>query len=236
MAWPRLFRLKLGFAVLVLLLLASLALFLPIDRLLEAFKGWSEQAGPVAFLAYVLLFVGVVLVCLPAAPFSLGAGFLFGLAGGLPIAFASIAAAASIAFVIGRRMARERIRQWAATSRKLTAIDAALCSDCWKIIALLRMNPVLPFGPCNYACGATSMRYRPYLFGTMLGMLPDILVYVALGSAGHLLMDSDAKASPYRWALLALGLAATALATVMIARAARRALARTGMEESRGAA
>lgn len=139
MAWSRRSSLRLFAAVSVALLLASAGMLLPIERLIPAFKTWSEQAGPAAVLAYVLLFVAATLLCLP---------------------------------------------------------------------------------------------YRPYLLGTMLGMLPDTLVYVALGSAGHLLMDPDAKASPYRWVLLGLGLAATALIT----RAARPALARIQMEQSRGAA
>jgi uncharacterized membrane protein YdjX (TVP38/TMEM64 family) len=75
MAESRRFPLRLLAAGSVVLLLALGALFLPIGQLLQAFQAWSEEVGPVAVLAYVLLFVAASLLCLPAAPFSLGAGF-----------------------------------------------------------------------------------------------------------------------------------------------------------------
>jgi uncharacterized membrane protein YdjX (TVP38/TMEM64 family) len=91
-------------------------------------------------------------------------------------------------------------------------------------IHVLERIPAAPYGPLNYALSASSVRFLPYMIGTGLGMLPDTLVYVPLGSAGHLLLD-PARRSPAQWALLALGVAATGAVTVVVARAARWRLA-----------
>ncbi|MFN2386754.1 MAG: TVP38/TMEM64 family protein [Thermoanaerobaculia bacterium] len=215
---------KIAAGLVVLAALVLLARFVPVGRLLEAFRGWSAAAGPWGGALYGLLYAAGTLLGVPAAAFSLGAGFLFGFAGGLAISVLSIAASAAAAWVLGRWIARARVERIIAARPRLAAVDGAIREKGWKVVALLRVNPVIPYGPLNYVLAASSVRFAPYMIGTVVGMLPDTLLYVALGSAGHLLLD-PARRSPAQWALLGVGVAATAAATVIIARAARRRLA-----------
>ena len=212
--------------------LVAAARFVPVRRLLEAFQGWSAAAGPYAGFLYGLLYFVAALLLVPAAAFSLGAGFLFGFPLGVVISILSIAASAAAAYVIGRSIARKRVERMLTARPRLAAVDGALRENGWKVVALLRLNPLLPAAPLNYVLSATSIRFLPFLVGTVIGMLPDTLVYVALGSAGHLLIEPGARRSPAEWALLGLGIAATAAATVLITRIARRKLAEA---ESAGA-
>ena len=47
----------------------------------------------------------------------------------------------------------------------------------------VRILPLAPFGMVSYAFGASGVRLRAYLVGTVLGMLPATAVYVNLGAA-----------------------------------------------------
>ena len=58
-----------------------------------------------------------------------------------------------------------------------------------------------------------------------LGMLPGTFVYVYLGAAGQGLGHGN-RFTPLHWALLGIGLVATAAASLYIARAAQRRLER----------
>lgn len=53
-----------------------------------------------------------------------------------------------------------------------------------KVVALLRMSPLLPFAATNYTLGLSRLSFGPYLVGTWLGMLPGTLLYVAGGDLG----------------------------------------------------
>jgi uncharacterized membrane protein YdjX (TVP38/TMEM64 family) len=48
----------------------------------------------------------------------------------------------------------------------------------------IRLLPIIPYGLVNFAAGLTSIRFRDYLIGTILGTVPGVLPFVMLGSSG----------------------------------------------------
>jgi uncharacterized membrane protein YdjX (TVP38/TMEM64 family) len=76
------------------------------------------------------------------------------------------------------------------------------------------------------------VRFWPYFLASLLGMIPGTLMYVYLGSLGRLGLEAasgEGGFSAARLALNLIGLLATVLATVLITRSARRALAEAGI-------
>ena len=51
-------------------------------------------------------------------------------------------------------------------------------------IFAIRLLPIIPYGLVNFAAGLTSIRFRDYLIGTILGTVPGVLPFVMLGSSG----------------------------------------------------
>ena len=47
----------------------------------------------------------------------------------------------------------------------------------------LRLIPVVPFAPLNYAVGASAVRVLPYTLATVAGLLPGTAAVVILGDA-----------------------------------------------------
>jgi uncharacterized membrane protein YdjX (TVP38/TMEM64 family) len=64
---------------------------------------------------------------------------------------------------------------------KFRALDAAIGSEGFKLILLLRLSPIFPFALSNYLYGVTAVGFWPYITATFLGFLPGTLAYVYSG-------------------------------------------------------
>ncbi len=201
-------------------------------RLLPQMAGvpaeWLAQAqawGRTSWLAFVLLqsLVSVSGV-LPASLAGVAAGAVFGLLAGFWLAALSTMAGALAAFALSRSVFRPWVAGFLARRAGLKRLDEAVAQDGWRSVCLLRLSPVMPFAVTSYALGLTSIGWRDYLVGTLASM-PALFCYVALGRfAGGGLEALHTGASPVGLALLAFGLAATALLTLRIGALVRRTL------------
>ena len=63
-------------------------------------------------------------------------------------------------------------------------LDAQVARHGVAAIVIVRLIPVIPFTVINYAAGLTAVRFRPYLVGTAIGIVPGTVAYVALGAYG----------------------------------------------------
>ena len=118
-------------------------------------------------------------------------------------------------------MIHDRVGQAAKRDKSFAAVDKAVKRDPFKVVALLRMTPVLPSALKSYFLGLTCVDALAYTAASALGMLPGLAVKVYLGHAGR---DAFGGGGPLKWALLAAGLAAALAVTLLVGRAARRRL------------
>lgn len=186
---------------------------------------WLREALPGGFaglLLFGLIYVGAALLLIPGAALTLTGGALFGPVEGLVVVSLASTTSAALAFLATRHLARARVEALAARHRAFRAVDQAVAAGGWKVVALLRLSPAMPFTVENYLFGLTAVRFWPYLAATWLFMLPGSALYISLGHAGRTV--ASGSSSPAEGILLAVGVAATAGVTVYLARAARRAL------------
>ena len=225
-AWQRWVRLS-SMAVIVVSLVALMRL-LPVERLVEVLTARGEELGFWGPLLFGAVYILAAVLFVPGSALTLGAGAVFGLGWGVVTVSLASTTAAALAFLIGRYIARDSVRQWASKSPKFAAIDRAIGEGGWKIIALLRLSPAVPFSLGNYLFGLTSIRFWPYVITSWLAMLPGTFLYVYLGYAGRAGLSAAAGATGGRsagqWALLVVGLLATVAVTVYVTRIARRAI------------
>jgi uncharacterized membrane protein YdjX (TVP38/TMEM64 family) len=133
---------------------------------------------------------------------------------------------AAAGFLIGRYVARDLVERRARNNRTFAAVDRAIAVGGWKVVALLRLSPAMPFSIGNYLFGLTAVRFWPYVAATAVAMLPGVFMYIYIGYVGGQIAGGGVgAASTGRWVLVAAGLIATATATIYITRLARRALA-----------
>jgi phospholipase D1/2 len=122
-------------------------------------------------LAGFVMFPVTVLIAATAATFGPWLGFAYAAVGALASALATYAVGAAI----GKRALRDflgprlnRIRRQAAKRGVIT-------------MAALRMVPIAPFTVVNLVAGASSIPVFDYVAGTLLGMLPGLIMISAVG-------------------------------------------------------
>jgi uncharacterized membrane protein YdjX (TVP38/TMEM64 family) len=83
--------------------------------------------------------------------------------------------AASATFGVGRLIGRKPLRRW--LGEKLEALEQRIAKRGIIAIALIRKVPIAPFTFVNMGLGAVGIRYRDFIVGTALGMLPGIAAF-----------------------------------------------------------
>lgn len=210
-----------------LLILGSLFAILqslPFDQAIGAANRWIAGLGwwgPVVLgLAYVI----ATILFVPGTILTLAAGALFGLGLGMVTVSLGSTAGAACAFLIARYGARDRVAAIADRNPKFGAIDRAIGEGGWKIVALLRLSPAIPFNLQNYLYGLTPVRFWPYVITSWLAMLPGTFLYVYLGHVTGAAIGDRRERTAGEWWMLVVGLLATAAVTVYVTRLARQKL------------
>ncbi len=140
--------------------------------------GWGWWAE----VAFVGLYAVVTLTPLPKTVFTLAAGAVLGLAGGLPAVLVGAMLGALTAFFLGRLLGREAVQRL--TGARVDRLDALLARRGLAAVLAARLVPVVPFTAMNYVAGLTALRLRDYVVGTAVGILPATTAYVTIGAYG----------------------------------------------------
>ncbi|TDI12041.1 MAG: TVP38/TMEM64 family protein [Acidobacteria bacterium] len=219
--------------VLALLAVAFLLVFLyflDVQELFQVALAWISDLGPWGPVFFIVFYILSTVLFLPGLIPTMAAGVLFGVIRGTLLVSISSISGATLAFLIGRYLAREWVAAMIRGNQKFEAIDAAVAEEGWKIVGLTRLSPVFPFNLLNYAFGLTQVSLKDYFLASWIGMLPGTVMYVYIGSlAGNLasLGSGERSRTSAEWALYGVGLMATVVLTLYLTRIAQRALKRT---------
>jgi pyruvate/2-oxoglutarate dehydrogenase complex dihydrolipoamide dehydrogenase (E3) component/uncharacterized membrane protein YdjX (TVP38/TMEM64 family) len=238
-ATPRNGRMRLVVAALALAVLVAALRTLPVTEHLLAFVGWIRGAGPAGMAGFVVAYVAACVLFLPAFVLTLGAGFAYGIGLGSALVWVAANLGAVVAFVLGRTVARDAIGRRVEANPKFAAIDHAVGREGLKIVLLTRLSPAFPFTLLNYAYGLTRVTLGDYVAGTVVGMIPGIVMYVYLGSLFTSVSEiagGTAEGGIAKQILTFVGFAATVAVTVFVTRLARRALVEATAEPKAKAA
>lgn len=150
----------------------SLREWLDLGTIVANSKGFEAQ--PLAVLA---MFAAFVLGGLMLVPVTLLIGvsvLVFGpIEGALYAIVGSLASAAST-YAIGRMLGRDVVRHLAGNG--LNALSRRLAKKGLLAMTLVRLLPLAPFSVVNAVAGASHIGWRDFLLGTLLGMVPGIVV------------------------------------------------------------
>ena len=208
-----------GAAALVALAFGAL---LPLEDWSKELAQVMERVGLVeGLLLFCALNVLAALLLVPAWIFPLVAGAVFGLGWGIVAAMSGALAAALAAFLLARYVLRGVFERAARRNKLFKSVDAAVKKDGWKVVALLRMSPVLPSGFKSYFLGLTCVGLADYLSASAAGMLPGILLKVYIGAAGR---GAISEGGALNWSIFAAGIAATVALTLIVGRKVRARL------------
>lgn len=145
-------------------------------------RAWVEAAGPWGPVAFVGAYAVVTLAPLPKNVLSASAGVLFGIYAGVAVVLVGATAGALAGFALARLLGREAVEQWAGP--RVRRGEDLLRRHGVLGVFVARLVPIVPFTVVNYASGLSPILLRHYLLGTVPGMVPGTVAYVALGAYG----------------------------------------------------
>ncbi len=164
------------------------------------------------------------LVLVPRAVVCVGAGAILGWSALLPSVVGS-GLGAALGFLLARFVLGGLIRRVLARRPRVDLVMRAIECEGWRVIGLLRLASPVPGPVINFACGVSRIGFGEYLLTSVVGVLPQTLLFLYLGRTG-----SAALASHSLWSLNTLtgvvGIALTLVALWRLKVAAKRQSAR----------
>jgi len=219
--------------LIVTLIVLFLAMkFLPVQLWTTNFNDWVGKMGVTGIFIFIIVYAVATILLAPGSVLTIGAGFVFGLWKGFLAVSVGATLGASLAFLIARFIARDKVEVIARRNEKFAKIDNAIGEQSAKLIFLLRLSPVIPFNLSNYFYGLTGVKFWPYVFASWSGMIPGTFLYVYIGTASKLAVSAAAGGEAVKhgwqyWTLISFGLVATVVVTIWVTKIARDALRRT---------
>jgi uncharacterized membrane protein YdjX (TVP38/TMEM64 family) len=201
---------------------ALVALFTPAREWADGLEDALEHRNLAAALALfcVAAVVGTLLM-VPAWVFPVAAGAVFGWGWGLAASVVASGAAALCAYLVARHVLHGAVERAAHRNESFKAVDQAVRKAPFKVVALVRLSPVLPSGLKSYFLGLTRVRPLAYTLASALGMLPGNALKAYVGAAGR---DVLGGGGTLKWTLLGVGIVATIGLSLLIGRVSRRKL------------
>lgn len=210
-------------------LLIAAAAYFDVRQLLGSALEFIRSLGSAGPAAFILIYTAATVLFIPGSVLTLGAGAIFGVVWGSVYVSLASTLGAALAFLIGRHFTRAMVEHRISGHPKFSAVDRAVGQEGWTVVFLTRLSPIFPFNLLNYAFGLTSVSFTSYIIASWLGMMPGTVMYVYLGSlAGEIAElaagSGERQRSAWEWALYSVGLLATIWVTVVVTKAAGRAL------------
>jgi uncharacterized membrane protein YdjX (TVP38/TMEM64 family) len=170
--------------LITLVILVAVVIAVPMPTAVQL-RDWATSLGPWFPAAFFVAHVIVTVFPFPRTAFTLAAGLLFGTALGTGLAVLASTLSAVIALWLVRAVGWRLDRLVSHPS--IDAVDARLRQRGWPVVLSLRLIPAVPFSVINYASGASSVRVLPYIWATVVGLLPGTWAVVVFGDAftGH---------------------------------------------------
>lgn len=218
-------------AVAVLVVVAALLLGRELEHHVQTLDAWIAGLGSWSLVAFIVVLALGTSLLLPESLFSVAAGVLFGPAWGFAASFAGNLLAASLQYVLARRLLRSRIQKTLAARPPLAALRRAVLQEGLRLQLLVRLTPLNP-ASISYLLGAAGVGFRDFLV-SCLGLLPHIALEVFLGHAGkHVVgIAGGVRGTVAYYAEIFGGLVAVIVLVLVVSRIAHRALTRAVARE-----
>jgi uncharacterized membrane protein YdjX (TVP38/TMEM64 family) len=161
-------------------------------------------------------------------------GFLYGILLGALTIFVGCALGAAASYFVCQRFMRQWIERKVRNSRKLSAVMVAAKKNGFKISILLRFIPI-PVGIQTGLLAISNIRFPVFMLGSLLGMLPEQLLFAYWGDAAKDLAQiasGEADMSPAKIAFMVVGVVVAIFLTVFLVWLGRRAIRKAMREDA----
>ncbi|WFM71999.1 TVP38/TMEM64 family protein [Halomonas sp. CKK8] len=149
-----------------------------LQRLVQGSLAWRD--APWAVAVVMAIYAGASLVMFPLSLLVALTGLLFGPWWGFAYALAGTLAASMLTWWVGRRLGRKALMRHG--GRHLRGLSRYLSGRGIRTMTLVNLLPLAPFTLTNMMAGAFRLRFRDYMIGSLLGIVPGLAGVTLLGS------------------------------------------------------
>ncbi len=190
---------SLGIVIILVAVLASLGLLwqwlamhdaLTPQRLLEVAQytlAWRDT--PWAVLVVMGVYAGASLVMFPLSILVAVTGMLFGPLWGFVHALAGTLLASVVTYWVGHRLGRDALLRHG--GQRLNGLAKHLAGRGIRTMTVINLLPLAPFTLTNMMAGAFHLRFRDYMLGSLLGIIPGLLGVTLLSSQLRELLTAE---------------------------------------------
>jgi uncharacterized membrane protein YdjX (TVP38/TMEM64 family) len=148
-------------------------------------KNFILRFGSWAPVVFVLVYsLRAVILVLPVGVMSLAGGLVFGKWLGTVYILLGATLGSCISFLMARYLGRSFIERfkWLHKGR-IKSFDENVEKHGLKVILFLRLIPLFQYDAVNFGSGLSKMKFRDYVLGTFIGMIPGGFINAFLGSS-----------------------------------------------------
>lgn len=167
-----------------------------VEDAIDSFLDWMGSAGIWGVWGYIACMSVCTLFFIPPSIFVLAAGFTFqsvwGFSGALIALLSSFIAGVIgglAAYYRARYISRDVVKILKRRYPILRATDKALAMNGLKVMFLIRLNPLIPFGVSNYVFGCSGVDPASYTLA-IIGMIPWWILLIFIGAAAETALRS----------------------------------------------
>jgi len=140
--------------------------------------------GVLAPIIFMILFIIFAVLLFPGSVLFIASGFLFGNLLGSILGVLGATLGASIAFLFSRGFGKSFVQELFENKLvRLNKYNHRLKEHGFISVLTLRLIPLFPYNGSNYALGLTKVKFLDYFFGTLIGLIPVIVILVYLGDS-----------------------------------------------------
>jgi uncharacterized membrane protein YdjX (TVP38/TMEM64 family) len=124
---------------------------------------------------FIVIFGLGTSVGLPALPFTVAAGVVFGTVLGSAVSWVAEMISAAAGYWVAMTVGHDVVLRWLSRYKK---VNAAM-EDARDLAGMLRLRliPVLPLGTVNFVCGLARAPFARYMLATAIGVIPSTIIY-----------------------------------------------------------
>jgi uncharacterized membrane protein YdjX (TVP38/TMEM64 family) len=192
------------------------------------FIDWVEDLGPLAPIFYAIFVSFAVVLLFPTPILKVASGAIFPYWTAVVINFFASVIGGLLAFLLGRWLFRERIEEMVAKDERLKNLELAINEEAMQISILVRLSPIIPDEWLNYIMASSPVTTRVFFMSNLSSVIYS-LAYAYFGhAAGKIVLSGGGmdgfKDSPSGSILLIIGIIASIMATVVVARVTMKTL------------
>ena len=197
---------------------------------LRSLVGWIKENPGLGVIVVIFVYAAASVMFIPGSILTLSVGAAFASALGLTLGvllgalavFLGATLGAALSFLLARFVFADMAAEMMVKYPTMGSVDKALASNGLKMVVLMRLTPVVPFGAMNYISGATSLEFQDFVVGSV-GMLPGCIAYVYLGAAaGNAATGGGADGSLVKSVIGVIGAIAAVVVVGFVAKEAKK--------------